>query len=761
MIVAGLDIGNATTEAVLARLAPTGPQILAADRVPTRGPKGGKASLEAAARLLRRLAATHGLDAVVVAPLRPVTTSTVVLPEPNPSTGRLRAFPAGGTTHDSGGGRAFAAGSTTHDSGGGRAFAAGSTTNDSGGGRAFPVGGTAHDSAGGFAVGRPYPVPSTTTPAAVPHGGDGTGAPVVAVVAAGFREALPHLLDLARRGGLAAVVTARDEAVLIGNRLRDAGHDVPVVDEVPVAELADALLLAVEVRSAGRPLRDLTDPLRLASALGAPAVAGDAARLALFDRSAAVVALLPPAAAESALPGRPSASPGEATTVFGRSSAVSGQSSAVAGEPIAVSDGSSAVSGRAAAVSGQSSAVSGEPIAVSGRSSAVSGRSFAVSGQSSAVAGGGPNTGFGAWGADGEPVTGLTGPPGSVRAYAPPGGDPVAVDDVFGLDLAAVADAQLARRSALASRTTVLAALRADALTVDPAAVLADLVGVPVRTVSSEASAARLGALSTPGAPPDAVVVDLGAGTLDVVAPGRTVTLAGAGELLTVSVAALLGIGRTTAEWAKRGPSFRVDAPQLLVAEDGARTFTDRPVRGDAVGALVTAGPAGWMPFDRALAPAEWRALRLRLKAAVLGGNLSRAGMHDRGGGNLSRAGTQGRGGGNVSRAGTQGRGGGNVSRAGMQGHGGEAGAAGRAGVGSGRVRPDRGAAGQGPDDGPADGGIGLGGAVIVVGGPAGDDEILGALSQVLPEGTIVARGNVAGTLGHRHSVAFGLVLSY
>ncbi|GLL02838.1 diol dehydratase reactivase ATPase-like domain-containing protein [Dactylosporangium matsuzakiense] len=526
MNVVGLDIGNATTEAVLARIGPGGPQVLAADRVPTRGPKGGRASLEAAARLVRRLGAGHAIDAVVIAPLRPVTTSTVVRPEPPRPTGRVQAV---------------------------------------------TVGGTAHGSSGGFAVGTPVTVPGDT-------GSSGPGR-LVAVVTCGFREALPQLLELAAEGRLAAVVTALDEGVLIGNRLRAAGHDVPVADEVPIASVAGSLLLAVEVRPPGQPLRDVTDPLRLADAFGSPEVRDDAAELALFDRFAAVVALMPPPAA----------------------------------------------------------------------------------------------------------------PPSVTSAVMPPSGAPIDVDDVFEVDLAAVADAQLARRSALASRTTVVAALRAQAPVADPAAVLAELLGVPVRTASGEASAARLGALSTPGAPADAVVVDLGAGTLDVVTAHRTVTLAGAGELLTEAVAALLGTGRTAAEWAKRGPSFRVDAPQVLAAEDGSRTFTDRPVRGDAVGALVVAGPAGWLPFNRALAPAEWRALRLRLKAAILGGNLARAGL----------------------------------------------------------LTPDPDATDPEPAGGQA---------VIVVGGPAGDDEILGTLSQVLPAGTIVARGNVAGTLGHRHCVAFGLV---
>ena len=42
--------------------------------------------------------------------------------------------------------------------------------------------------------------------------------------------------------------------------------------------------------------------------------------------------------------------------------------------------------------------------------------------------------------------------------------------------------------------------------------------------------------------------------------------------------------------------------------------------------------------------------------------------------------------------------------------------------------------------------------------GPAGDDEVLGAVIGALPAGTAVGRGNVAGALGHGYAVAYGLL---
>ncbi|HEX2808303.1 MAG TPA: diol dehydratase reactivase ATPase-like domain-containing protein, partial [Kineosporiaceae bacterium] len=203
--------------------------------------------------------------------------------------------------------------------------------------------------------------------------------------------------------------------------------------------------------------------------------------------------------------------------------------------------------------------------------------------------------------------------------------------------------------------------------------------------IGTEAAAARAGALTTPGARPDAVVLDLGAGTLDSVdAGGRELVAAGAGELVTAAVATALGVSRGAADWIKRGPSRRLESPHVLLGEDGRRDFTDRPAPGDAVGALTVPGPAGLLPFSRELSPAEWRALRLRIKRAALGDNLARlvAAMP----------------------AGVRGR------------------------------------------------------DVVLVGGVAGDPEILRVLDAAL-DGAAVGRADVAGELGHRWAVAYGLTL--
>jgi len=53
--------------------------------------------------------------------------------------------------------------------------------------------------------------------------------------------------------------------------------------------------------------------------------------------------------------------------------------------------------------------------------------------------------------------------------------------------------------------------------------------------------------------------------------------------------------------------------------------------------------------------------------------------------------------------------------------------------------------------------GDGLPDTVVLVGGPAGDDEAVATVARVLPEDTVVGRGDVAALLGHRYAVAYGL----
>jgi hypothetical protein len=466
----------------------------------------------------------------------------------------------------------------------------------------------------------------------------------VAIVPAdfGYTRAAERLRALLAAGvPIGAVLAGGDEGVLIFNRL---SAPVPVIDQVDLTAVAGCDLVAVEVRPPGDPLTLLADPVALAAAFSLHAgEAGDAAALCrtLVDFSNAVVGCV---AAGGAGAGRDhSAGPGmDHSAITGTDhGAGTGANHGVGREYHSAGDDTTPWVGTGA-----------ERVPLRSACALIPG-----------------------W------------PVGAVRTLGT-GDGPVEVDDLFALDLAEVADTATARRGRLGSAALV-ASLRRMTDGADHAAALADLLGLPVHGTLSEPAAARLGALTTPGARPDAVVVDLGAGTVDVIAPDGEVVAAGAGDLLTTAVAETLRIPRAAADWVKRGPCLRVDGGQRFEAEDGSRGFLDRPAPAAATGMLAAAGPAGLLPFDREHSPAEWRAIRLRLKEAVFAVNLRRA------------------------------------------------------------LRTLGGPLPQ----------------VLLAGGPAGDDELLGVLLRSLPGDVPVGRASVGGALdgppaGHRYAAALGLGLS-
>jgi hypothetical protein len=99
-LVAGIDIGNATTEIVFAR--PVGDVLspVLAEQVPTRGAKGSATSVTAAAALVRRMAQQVGETPTrgAVARLTPVHTGVLSGTGAGADTGRLAVVPIDGRT---------------------------------------------------------------------------------------------------------------------------------------------------------------------------------------------------------------------------------------------------------------------------------------------------------------------------------------------------------------------------------------------------------------------------------------------------------------------------------------------------------------------------------------------------------------------------------------------------------------------------------------------------------------------------------------
>lgn len=521
--VAGIDIGNTTTEVVLLDVGERPGEVVAHDRRRTRGRKGSAESVLAAARLVARLTTRHELSlrGAVVSHLAPVRTTTSTSGEPRVDTRPLRVLT--------------------------RRVA------------------SAHGD--GWAVGVPIQVDHLCREG-------NPGAEVIAVVPAhvSYAEAAEHV-EAALRSHVyvCGVVAARDEAVLIGNRLSVA---LPVIDQTPSEPVLAARLVAMEVRPLGQSLSRLVDPYWLADHFRLP----------------------------------------------NRSSAISETARCLA-------DSSEAL----VLIEGGDAPVDDCPVSESSDSL----------------------------------------------------GDRSASDDYFSVRVADITAEAQARRTAVPGSGTLAAELFTEPLS-DPAQDMSVALGVPTLVAGAEVDLGRRGALTTPGCPGGAVVVDIGGGTIDISNGDADVVLAGAGNLLTRVVSVGLAIPSGVAEHAKRGAAVLAAEPQVLVDEDGGRSFTERPLGEGHVGALCVGGPVGLVPFSVSLELAEWRAWRRTAKRHVLGHNLR------------------------------------------------------------------RGLATLDLSDSPA---------VLLAGGGAGDDELVAVLGAYLPERATVGRADVAGRLGHRHAVSYGLAL--
>ncbi len=273
-VVAGVDIGNATTEIVLVDAAESPPRPLAWDRRPTRGPKGSRESAVAAARLLARLERSAGVSAteVVVVPQAPVRSRAVSVERPHPATGALRVLTIDCRTPA---GHGYAVGHPVPVESAPDSSPAPESPRDS-----DPAPESPRDS---------DPTPEPPRPPLSPR--DSTATPVVLVARdpLGFRATSAAVRRwLAAGADVRAVLLAGDEARLVAARV---GADMPIVDGVPADDALAAELVAVEVAAPGGVVTRLGDPVWLSAALGTGSLDDARAIAAEVDgASAAVVA---------------------------------------------------------------------------------------------------------------------------------------------------------------------------------------------------------------------------------------------------------------------------------------------------------------------------------------------------------------------------------------------------------------------------------------------------------------------------------------
>lgn len=231
---AGIDVGNHTTELVLARVSDGDVKTLAHGQAPTRGRKGSAESLKGAAALLHRIEVDAGVaaDELLLSALRPVDTATAPIPPASSPRSPVRSLrrPEAST----------------------------------------PAG-------SGYGVGQHVPLSAL--------GGEVAVGPVIVSVdgSCDFEVAASGISSAVERGWqVAGVIVAQDDAVLIRNRIP---VDVPVVDEADVDGLEPGALVAVEVVEEGRSYRAMADPIALTAALQLPP--DDIADVAEFCRELA------------------------------------------------------------------------------------------------------------------------------------------------------------------------------------------------------------------------------------------------------------------------------------------------------------------------------------------------------------------------------------------------------------------------------------------------------------------------------------------
>jgi Diol dehydratase reactivase ATPase-like domain/DD-reactivating factor swiveling domain len=499
VLVAGVDVGNHTTEIVLARIRDGAVEPITHGQAPTRGRKGARESLEGAAALLHRLEveAAVVVDQLLLAALRPVDTSTVPLPPASSPRSPVRSLRKPDARTPAGTGAAVV--------------------------RHVPL----DDLAGAVTDGPTIVSVDSTTD---------------------FEMAARAISDGVNRGWhIAGVIAEQDDAVLIRNRIP---IDVPVVDEVDLDGLEPGAVVAVEVVAEGRAYRALADPIALSAALGLDQ--GQIHHVAEFTRELADS----PAIAVTSRTGPPQTPAADDDYVD------------------CLVDG----------------AVMRYPPAQA------------------------------------HSVLRLE-PPGNVVAVRiaaiPTAEHGMTFDDAFFTDLSSIDNGVWLRRGVADARGTVVALLAADHIS-DAAATLQELTARPTHTIATEPEASARGARTTPGLPPDAIVCDIGGGTIDVVGAHHTVIAAGAGETITIAVSRVLGIPRALAERVKRTPALRVENPHVAHEEDGRRVFLDHPATRDAIGWLCTRGNAGLVPFSSRLAAEEWRSLRLAIKQETVAANIAR-----------------------------------------------------------------------------------------------------------------------------------------
>ncbi|EMI7377447.1 diol dehydratase reactivase subunit alpha [Salmonella enterica] len=156
-------------------------------------------------------------------------------------------------------------------------------------------------------------------------------------------------------------------------------------------------------------------------------------------------------------------------------------------------------------------------------------------------------------------------------------------------------------------------------------------LSINVQVGGTEAEAAILGALTTPGTARPLAILDLGAGSTDasIINPkGEIIAthLAGAGDMVTMIIARELGLNdRYLAEEIKKYPLAKVESLFHLRHEDGSVQFFPAPLPPEVFARVCVVKPGELVPLPGDIALEKVRAIRRSAKERVFVTNALRA----------------------------------------------------------------------------------------------------------------------------------------
>ena len=186
-------------------------------------------------------------------------------------------------------------------------------------------------------------------------------------------------------------------------------------------------------------------------------------------------------------------------------------------------------------------------------------------------------------------------------------GEQVQIRDLFAVDTSApvAVSGALAGETSLEKAIAVAAMVTAGRLPMEAIAQeLSKKTGIYTTVAGVEPVMAALGALTTPGAGFPLAVLDLGGGSTDAAilyddGTVKSVSLAGAGELVTLMIQSQLGLAsRQTAENIKKYPAAKVESMFHIRMENGEVIFYDEGIDPRFFGSVIVLTPEGMIKID-------------------------------------------------------------------------------------------------------------------------------------------------------------------